>query len=125
MEVKYKTVLVGELSSFGLGKLDDIHSIVKLEEEPCCERMKEALEGNYIGFGRYSAYLNNNSKVNIFRRSPWTELEEEFWHEMPIQFCPFCKAEIKTIEVKRTKLQRYTKFIPSRKEEDYQEVDVE
>lgn len=62
----------------------------------CCDKMKEAWEDAFIGFGEYDSILHVVDKVCIYHCHPWPE--GAAWDEMPICCCPFCGEGI-TISV--------------------------
>lgn len=62
----------------------------------CCNEMAEAFKEYFIGFGEYdSCGINKTEEVCIYHCSPYPE--GAVYYQMPIQFCPFCKEEIKVI----------------------------
>jgi len=77
----------------GKGKL---HSFVVREIDYCCEQMEKAFVEKFIGFGDYEigGYAGFDIYVNIYNcYLPYPECA--CWTGMEINFCPFCKKEIK------------------------------
>ena len=120
MEVRYKKVLKGE-ACLSFDKPDEVYEFKHLldagaERVFCCEKMEEAWERRFIGFGEYDCYLNRNSDVNVYKCHPYPE--GACWDEMAIKQCPFCGEEIKTIEAEVASLKRVKKVRPKRTEEE-------
>lgn len=65
-----------------------------------CDEMKEAWDDEFIGLGGFDSCLNKDRNVNIYHCSPYPE--GAAWCAMPINYCPFCGAEIAIAEVEAT-----------------------
>lgn len=61
----------------------------------CCREMMKAMDDDFIKFGEYDHFLNEDSNMNIFHCNPYPE--DPIFDEMPIKFCPFCGEKIEVI----------------------------
>ena len=69
--------------------------------EFCCDAMREGYDGNFVGVGDYE--YHEGDKVNIY-----DYVDEEFWDEREIFYCPFCgtKIEVTKIVISKEQVQQ-------------------
>jgi hypothetical protein len=84
--IRYEEDGVPPLFTWKKGDIKDIR-LVEIKAI-CCERMNEALEGNFIRFGSHDTWLNRNHNLNLLHCSPYPE--GACWDTMAINYCPFC-----------------------------------
>lgn len=109
MLIKTRTTLVGQRAGifpFDNRKADSIFNIKEVEIDYCCEKMEEAFQEDFIGFGEFKVDrpLNRDNNVNIFHCSPYPE--GAVWSEMAIKLCPWCKEKIQIQNIETKALKR-------------------
>lgn len=110
MKIKYKTIDRKEVAKKSIISDARYRYEYKVEVvEFCCEKMEEAYEKKFIVFGEPDTSLNVDNKTNIVSRDAY--LEGIFYDIMAINFCPWCKKKIETVEIKRVILALMTKKV--------------
>ena len=106
MKAFYKTVLYGETArpeSILKTTPEMIYDIKLISmSEPCCDRMRDALDERVIKFGEFDSMLNMDTNINFAHCRPFPE--GALWDEYAISFCPFCGTPIQTEEKERVRL---------------------
>lgn len=118
MKVFYKTVLQGECQPLPFGSSIDVYEYKVLKIDFCCDEMRDAEDGNFVGFGDGDAGLNRDNHVNIYKNWGYG------CDSKPITLCPFCGKPVTTVEKERVKLVRKRKKVPAKTKTVYVEKKV-
>lgn len=97
MILTFKKYFYQYSSSLGFFKRGDLEKIEVKEIHFCCEKLKKAFGGIFVGFGEVDSCLNKNEDINIYHCDAYPE--GACWESMPIKFCPFCATELKVKEL--------------------------